>query len=76
MRRGELLALKWRDIDFTQNMLQVRRIFTREPGNRYVESDTKTKKSRRSILLAPMAVELLKKHRVRQLEVKLQAGSE
>src|SRR5207248_1565657 len=40
----------------------------------YVESEPKTEKSRRSILLAPLTVEILKQHRVRQLEAKLQAG--
>jgi len=74
MRRGEILALKWQDINFSQNMLQVRRIFTRRPGNRYIEAEPKTEKSRRSIMLAPLVVELLKQHRVRQLEAKLQAG--
>jgi integrase len=74
MRRGELLALKWQDIDFTQNMLQVRRIFTRAKGQRYVETEPKTEKSRRSILLAPLIIEILKQHRVRQLEAKLKAG--
>src|SRR5258708_3111448 len=74
MRRGEILALKWQDINFSQNMLQVRRIFTRRPGNRYIEAEPKTEKSRRSIMLAPLVVELLKQQRVRQLEAKLQAG--
>src|SRR5947207_784357 len=76
MRRGEILALKWQDINFTQNMLQVRRIFTRAPGSRYIESEPKTEKSRRSILLAPLAIEVLKQHRIHQLEAKLQAGTE
>src|SRR5438309_9151123 len=74
MRRGEVLALKWQDIDFQHNMLHVRRIFTRRPGNRYIEAEPKTEKSRRSIALAPMVVELLKQHRLRQAEAKLQAG--
>ncbi len=74
MRRGEILALKWQDIDFSHNTLHVRRIFTRRPGNRYIEAEPKTEKSRRSIALAPMVVELLKQHRVRQVEAKLQAG--
>ena len=74
MRRGEILALKWQDVTFSQNMLQVRRIFTRRPGSRYIEAEPKTEKSRRSIALAPLVVELLKQHRVRQLEAKLQAG--
>lgn len=76
MRRGEILALKWQDINFSQNMLQIRRIFTRQPGNRYIEAKPKTEKSRRSILLAPIVVTLLKQHRTRQLEAKLKAGAE
>jgi len=74
MRRGEILALKWQDINFTQNMLQVRRIFTRAPGQRYVEAEPKTNKSRRSVLLPTITADLLKQHRVHQLEAKLQVG--
>jgi integrase len=76
MRRGEILALKWQDINFAQGMLQVRRIFTRAPGNRYIESEPKTEKSKRSIVLPCVTLELLKKHRISQLEQKLQAGVE
>jgi integrase len=75
MRRGEILALKWQDIDFAHNMLQVRRIFTRRPGNRYIEAEPKTEKSRRSIMLAPLMVDLLKQHQARQVETKQQAGA-
>jgi integrase len=74
MRRGEILALKWQDINFSQHTLQIRRIFTRRPGNRYIETEPKTEKSRRSILLAPLVVELLKQHKAHQLEAKLKAG--
>lgn len=74
MRRGEVLALKWQDIDFEQGMLQVKRIFTRLRGNRYIEADPKTEKSRRSIMLTTVTVEALRRHRVHQLEAKLQAG--
>ena len=75
MRRGEVLALKWQDINFEQGMLQVRRIFTRAPGNRYIEAEPKTEKSRRSIMLASFTVEALRRHRVKQLETKLQMGT-
>ena len=74
MRRGELLGLKWQDINFQARMLQVRRIFTRALGNRYIEAEPKTEKSRRSIILPPLAIEILTQHRVRQLEAKLNAG--
>lgn len=76
MRRGEMLALKWQDITFSQNTLQVRRIFTRRPGSGYIEAEPKTEKSRRSILLAPIVVTLLKQHRTRQLEAKVKAGTQ
>ena len=78
MRRGELLALKWQDINFAVGTLQIRRILTRVPskmpGKGYVETEPKTQKSRRSIVIAPFAVEALKQHRSRQLAAKLKAG--
>jgi integrase len=76
MRRGELLALKWQDIDFELGTVQVRRAFTRAKGQRYLEAEPKTQKSRRSILLAPGTIEILKQHRLKQLEAKQQAGED
>ncbi len=79
MRRGKLLGLKWQDINFTTGTRQVRRILTRIPtklpGKGYVEAEPKTQKSRRSVIVAPFALEALRQHRVRQLEAKLQAGA-
>lgn len=73
MRRGELLGLKWQDIDFQEGTLQVRRILSRLPtqmgrdkGDLYVESEPKTKSSRRNIVLADFALESLKQHLLRQ----------
>ncbi len=80
MRRGELIALKWQDINLKTGTLQVVRVLTRVPTNMpkrehvYVEAEPKTQKSRRSVLIAPFALEALKQHRVRQLEAKLKAG--
>jgi integrase len=78
MRQGEVLGLKWQDINFTTATLQVRRILTRIPsaagGKEYIEAEPKTQKSRRSITIAPLALEALKQHRLRQLESKLKAG--
>jgi integrase len=80
MRLGELLGLKWQDINFSTGTLQVRRVLTRIPregsGVRvFREEEPKTEKSRRSITIASMALEALRQHRVRQLETKLRAGS-
>ncbi len=79
MRQGELLGLKWQDINFSTGTLQVRRVLTRIPregtGVRmFREEEPKTEKSRRSITIASMALEALKQHRVRQLETKLRVG--
>ena len=78
MRRGELLALKWQDLDLEQGTLQVRRILTRIPsklpGKGYEEAEPKTDKGRRSIALPSFAAEALKQHRLRQTEAKLKAG--
>lgn len=39
-----------------------------------MEAEPKTERSRRSIAIAPLALEKLKEHRERQLEAKLKAG--
>ncbi len=82
MRRGELMGLKWQDIDFEKGALQVRRIMSRVPSKLktedkkgYVEAATKTKKSRRSIVIVPFALEALKRHRELQRAAKEKAGT-
>jgi integrase len=76
MRRGELLGLKWEDITLIEGngSLQVRRSMTRVAGHGVVASEPKTASSRRKIALSPFVVGALKEHRVRQLEMRLQAG--
>ena len=66
MRQGELLALRWQDVDMENAVVSVRRTLTRS-GGRVVFGEPKTKKSRRSIRLTPQAVEALKSHLERQL---------
>src|SRR5579872_1117279 len=80
MRRGELLGLKWQDINLAEGTLQVRRVLAHVPARLtgkggFVESEPKTERSRRSITIAPLALEKLKAHRVKQLEAKLKAGA-
>lgn len=81
MRRGELLGLKWQDISLNKGTLQVRRMLSRLPtqmgktrGDRYIESEPKTKSSKRNIVLAGFALESLKQHRVRQDTMRQVAG--
>ena len=75
MRRGELLGLKWDDVDASGATLRVRRTQTREGnGKRLAFGEPKTKKSRRTVRLTPGAQDALKRHRARQAEERLAAG--
>ena len=76
MRQGELLGLKWADVDLAAGTLQVQRSIGRVPGKGWVESEPKTAKGRRSIVLIPLAVNALKRHRAGQLQARLLAGLE
>ncbi len=67
MRQGELLALKWSDINLEGRTVSVRRTLTRE-GGRYRIGEPKTKKSRRTIKLTIAATETLRKHLARQID--------
>ena len=82
MRRGEIMALKWQDIDFKKSVLYVRRILTRVPTvlkqkeqkGAFIEAETKTRRSRRNIVIAPFALKALEQHRERQMDARAKAG--
>ncbi len=59
LRRGELLGLKWEDIDMNQGIIRVRRQISRIDG-KIVEAPLKTKNSYRAVTVSPQAVEVLK----------------
>jgi integrase len=81
MRRGELLALRWGDVSLGDretepSVVRVHRTLTRtEDGKGIALGDPKTKKSGRTVRLTPGARDALKRHRTRQAEEKLKAGS-
>jgi integrase len=74
MRQGELLGLRWADLDLDSGVLDVRRTLSRVQGAGFVESAPKTAKGRRTIALTPLAVDALGRHRVAQAEARLLAG--
>ena len=59
LRRGELLGLKWNDIDLDKGIIHVRRQILRQNG-RVVEAPLKTKNSYRNIAIGADAIEVLK----------------
>lgn len=66
LRRGELLALKWADVDFEKGCLSVRRTLVYVNGEGFKEVSPKTKSGKRGIILTGFALMALKEHRKRQ----------
>jgi integrase len=75
MRRGELLGLRWNDVDLERGVLHIRRTMNRIPGFGFIENDPKTKAGRRKVTLPDIVVEALKRHREGQEEVKQKLGT-
>jgi len=75
MRCGELLALRWQDIDLANCSLQVKRTVNYMKGYGHVESEPKTVKSRRQIRLPLFVVEVLLRHRTRQEEQRRESAN-
>jgi integrase len=67
MRQGELLALRWRDVDLGGATVQVRATLHWINGE-YVFAEPKTEFSRRRVALAKGAVTALEEHRTRQIQ--------
>lgn len=76
MRIGEVLGLRWVDIDLERAVVTVRQTaIRRHQGVTAIQPETKTRAGRRSIKLPEIVVEMLRDHRVRWLERKLAAGT-
>lgn len=74
MRRGELLALRWSDVDFGNKLIFVHRTVNYVGGFKFVETEPKTRSSRRKIAVTSKVLEALKVHREQQSDVRLKAG--
>jgi integrase len=72
MRPGELLALRWGDVDLDAASVTVRRARKRDGSI----GATKTARSRRRIDLPEIVVRSLRVHRMAMLEARIAAGSE
>ena len=59
LRRGELLGLKWEDIDLANGVIHVRRQIARINGD-VVEAPLKTKNSYRTLSIGPDAIAIIK----------------
>ncbi|WP_245205605.1 tyrosine-type recombinase/integrase [Kitasatospora sp. RG8] len=73
LRRGEVLALTWTDIDLEARQLRVRRNLQRVKGH-LVFGTPKTARSRRTIALPASCVARLRERREQQIQERAEAG--
>ncbi|MFC2033801.1 tyrosine-type recombinase/integrase [Chloroflexota bacterium] len=67
MRRSELLALRWLDVDFIYCQIYVNRSVHRLQDGTYIYTEPKSEKSRRTIALSPSVILLLKEYKEQQV---------
>lgn len=75
MRKGELLALHWNDIDLNDRTLRVSKTVQRLGSQGLVTGTPKTMRSRRTIPLPSQVVKTLRDHREAQEKERLAAGA-
>lgn len=74
LRQGEILALRWHDVEVDRRSLSV--TGSMPTVGRRVRDDTKSDRSRRVLPLPEPVASALRTHRVRQLDDRLRAGDE
>lgn len=74
MRRGELLGLRWQDVDLVLARAAVRHTIT-TLGQQVVFGEPKTRRSRRSVALDAGSVAVLRRWRAQQAQERLVAGA-
>jgi integrase len=74
LRRGELLALRWRNLDLGSGKLSVVETAYRLGSGEYRIKEPKTPQSRRTVILPPSLVELFRVYRFDQELLRIQLG--
>jgi integrase len=75
MRRSELLALRWSDIDLLMCQASVNRTLHRLNNGEIIFRETKTAKSRRMVALSPRTCLVLQEYRRQQKQDRLLASN-
>lgn len=76
MRREEILALKWKDVDFTYNIINIHASIQYIPHKGLIYGEPKTKSSRRIIKVSNVAMQALSEYRDYQMQQYKQLGME
>jgi integrase len=66
MRRGEICALKWSDINFKKNTLTIRSAVVYDENEQLVEKAPKTKAGKRTVYMLPVVADSLKRTKATQ----------
>jgi integrase len=74
MRQGELLGLRWQDVDLEHAALSVTASLQRPRTGLKINPRPKTRSSRRRIVLTPQMVATLREHRTAQIAERLRQG--
>ena len=74
MRQGELLGLKWGDIDWEGGALQVQRQISKKMGGGFTFTSPKTKSGTRRIDLGSATLAVLKDHQQTQFQEMMAAA--
>jgi integrase len=75
MRPEEYLGLQWKDVDFENGTVTVRRTLLWRAGGGWYFDEPKTSRSRRTLPLPSTLVRELSEHKRRQAEIRLKAGA-
>lgn len=74
MRRGEVMGLRWADVDLDRRKLHLTQQLRSVSGAVFEFADLKTSRSRRTVMLDQATTQLLRDHRRTQLEERLAIG--
>ena len=74
-RRGEMLGLEWKDIDWEHNVISVRRTSNYTASKGIYTDTTKTKKSQRSLKFPQSVMDLLREYKAEQDEERIRLGT-
>ncbi len=74
-RRGELVALQWRDVDLDAGSIVVRRSLSYTPASGVIVGETKTgRRGHRVVAVGPSVVAALREHRRLEREIAMRVG--
>ena len=74
-RRGEMLGLEWKDIDWDNCVISVRRTSNYTASKGIYTDTTKTKKSQRSLKFPQSVMDLLREYKAEQDEERIKLGT-